>query len=118
MLGKADLCVVPPRRERRRLGQNVDRRRQIWLDLAMERVKVAELRDQLSRHLRAVEAGAEVEVTDRNRPIARIVPLDRSAIPSLRPPSRPFSTIRRRRYAPAGWQVSSTDLMLEDRRRR
>ena len=43
--------------------------------MAMKRVGVAELKDQLSKHLRAVEAGAEVEVTDRDRPIARIVPV-------------------------------------------
>ena len=36
---------------------------------------MAKLKDQLSTHLRAVEAGDEVEVTDRGRPIARIVPV-------------------------------------------
>jgi len=41
----------------------------------MKRVKIAELKDQLSRHLREVERGGEIEVTDRDRPIARIVPV-------------------------------------------
>ena len=47
----------------------------LWLDVAMKRVKIAELKDQLSCHLREVERGGEVEVTDRDRPIARIVPV-------------------------------------------
>jgi antitoxin (DNA-binding transcriptional repressor) of toxin-antitoxin stability system len=40
----------------------------------MKRVKIAELKDQLSRHLREVERGAQVEATDRDRPIARSCP--------------------------------------------
>ena len=90
-----------------------------WLDVAMKRVKIAELKDQLSRHLRAVERGAEVEVTDRDRPIARIVPVsrpDRALV--VRPPRRPFSTVRDKRHAQARWEVSSTDLLLEERQQR
>src|SRR5438876_12166544 len=49
--------------------------RTIWPDLAMKRVKIAELKDHLSAHLRSVERGGELEVTDRERPIARIVPI-------------------------------------------
>ena len=91
----------------------------IWLDVAMKRVKIAELKDQLSRHLRAVERGAEVEVTDRDRPIARIVPVGRTGSSvTFRPPTRPFSSIRGRRHAPARWDVSSTDLLLEERQQR
>ncbi len=89
------------------------------LDVAMKRVKIAELKDQLSRHLRAVEQGAEVEVTDRDRPIARIVPVSRTGSSLVvRPPLRPFSTVRTRRYAPSRWDVSSTELLLEERQRR
>jgi len=85
----------------------------------MKRVKIAELKDQLSKHLRAVERGAEVEVLDRERPIARIIPADPDGggVPVL-PPSRSFSSIRRRRYAPARWEVSSTQLLLEERQQR
>src|SRR5438094_205007 len=46
----------------------------MWLNIAMKTVKIAELKNHLSEHLRAVEAGDEIIVTDRNRPIARIVP--------------------------------------------
>jgi prevent-host-death family protein len=84
----------------------------------MKRVKIAELKDQLSRHLRDVEAGGEVEVTDRNRPIARIVPVRGPKTPPVLPPSRPFSAVRSKRHAPARWAVSSTELLLEERQRR
>lgn len=85
----------------------------------MIRVKIAELKDRLSRYLRAVERGAEVEVTDRHRPIARIVPADPDATPpGVVPPKRPFSSLRARRYRPARWGVNSTDLLLEERQRR
>ena len=89
----------------------------IWLDVAMKRVKIAELKDQLSRHLREVERGGEVEVTDRERPIARIVPVSAAAL-AIVPPKRPFSSLRRKRYPPARWNVSSTDLLLEERQQR
>jgi len=85
----------------------------------MKRVKIAELKDQLSRHLRAVENGAEVEVTDRDRPIARIVPVSRAGSSLIvRPPMRPFSSVSGTRHAPARWNVSSLDLLLEERQGR
>ncbi len=85
----------------------------------MIRVKIAELKDQLSKHLRAVERGAEVEVTDRDRPIARIVPVTENGDRvQVVPPERAFSAIRRKRYRPARWRTSSTRLLLEERARR
>jgi prevent-host-death family protein len=80
---------------------------------------MAELKDRLSAHLRAVERGAEVEVTDRDRPIARIVPVSRDdqGIRIL-PATRPFTTLRKKRYPPANWAVDSTTLLREDRRDR
>ncbi len=91
----------------------------IWLDIAMKYVKVSQLKDRLSEYLRAVEKGAEVVVTDRSRPIARIVPV---AQPGRRarvhPPARDFSSVRARRHAPAGWRVNSTEFLLEERKER
>jgi prevent-host-death family protein len=84
----------------------------------MKRIGVAELKNQLSRHLRAVEAGAEVEVTDRDRPIARIVPVPSPTALAVQPPRKPFGSIRERAYPPAGWKVSSTDLLVEERQGR
>lgn len=60
-------------------------------------VGVAELRQNLSKHLRRVEAGERLVVTDRNRPVAELVPpvtttdsrLDRLiAEGKVRPPKR------------------------------
>lgn len=88
----------------------------MWLDIAMKTVKIAELKDRLSEHLRAVEKGAEVVVTDRNRPIARIIPIGDSAHRiRIITPSRDFEDIRGRRYKPARWRISSTQLLLEER---
>jgi antitoxin (DNA-binding transcriptional repressor) of toxin-antitoxin stability system len=82
----------------------------------MKKVKIAVLKDQLSRHLRAVERGASLEVMDRDRPIARIVPLPKDGTPlRLIPPRRSFALLRRKRYGPARWAVSSTDLLREER---
>jgi len=84
----------------------------------MKRVGVAELRDQLSKHLRAVEAGAEIEVTDRDRPIARIVPVGQAVRVGVQLPRRPFASVRAHRYLPVGWAVSSTQLLLQERQGR
>jgi prevent-host-death family protein len=39
-------------------------------------VGIRDLKNRLSHHLDQVRAGAEVIVTDRGRPIARLVPID------------------------------------------
>lgn len=85
----------------------------------MIRVKIAQLKDRLSEHLRAVENGAEVIVTDRDRPIARIVPIDRPGrhIRVVSPRSA-FSVVRKKRYPSARWKLSSTELLLEERQQR
>lgn len=91
----------------------------IWPDLAMKRVKIAALKDQLSKHLRAVERGMEIEVTDRNRPIARIVPiLTRAPDVRLLPARRPFAEVRDKPCRKATWGTRAVDLLLEDRRKR
>jgi prevent-host-death family protein len=85
--------------------------------MAMTRVKIAELKDHLSRHLRAVEAGAEIIVTDRRRPIARIAPIGTSQTGSVSlRASKAFEEFRDRPRTPVQWDLSSTDLLLEERR--
>jgi len=85
----------------------------------MRQVKISELKDRLSENLRAVEHGGEVVVMDRNRAIARIVPLP---LPGrhvrLQPPTRAFPAIRDRRRPAAGWSIPSTDLLREERTER
>jgi prevent-host-death family protein len=41
----------------------------------MSAVSVRELKDHLSEHLRRVQGGERIMVTDRGRPIAKITPL-------------------------------------------
>lgn len=41
----------------------------------MRSVNIADLRDHLTKYLKEVRAGEEVVVRDRQRPIAKIVPL-------------------------------------------
>jgi len=50
----------------------------------MERARISQIRDHLSRYLDRVREGGEVLILDRNRPIARIVPAGggRSAVPA------------------------------------
>ena len=87
--------------------------------MAMKRIKIAELKDHLSEHLRAVERGAVVEVTDRSRPIARITPVrpGRRRI-MIVPATRSFAELKRKRYPAAKWAVDVVDLLLEERGRR
>ncbi len=80
---------------------------------------VRELHDRLSEHLDQVERGAEIVVTRRGRPIARLSAVDGEDPPEdlvrrglVTPPSRPRSA-RRERVKARG---SVTDLVSEQRR--
>lgn len=85
----------------------------------MKRVKIADLKNQLSRHLREVEQGAEIEVTDRRRPIVRLVPTRRAGSEiRIIPARRPFAEVRNRRYPKAQGRTDSLRLLLEERGRR
>lgn len=84
----------------------------------MKRIRIAELKDQLSRHLRSVERGEEIEVTDRDRPIARIVPIPGGTGVEIVPASASPREFRARRPRPARWPVDSVELLLRDRRTR
>ena len=44
----------------------------------MKSIGARELRQHASRYLREVERGGAIEVTDRGRPVARLVPIPRS----------------------------------------
>lgn len=85
----------------------------------MKRVKIADLKDHLSKHLRAVERGATIEVTDRERPIVRLTPVE-AGQRQLRidPPRRSFAELRNRRFGKRGWRGSSLELLLEERGKR
>lgn len=83
-----------------------------------------ELRQHASRYLHRVGQGETMEVTQRGRPVARLVPLDRAstvrdrmiAAGRLRAASRPF-TLPERAPLPPGAPDTSTvlDDLREDR---
>jgi prevent-host-death family protein len=85
----------------------------------MKLVKIAELKDRLSHYLRAAERGSEVVVTDRDRPIARILPVitQRAALTVL-PPKVSFASVRRKTWRSANWAIQSAELLAEERSER
>jgi prevent-host-death family protein len=82
----------------------------------MTRVQISALKRQLSKHLRAAEAGEVLEIMDRARPIARVIPA-READHSLDivPSERPFSSVRRVRLTPLELRVSSLEALQMER---
>lgn len=85
----------------------------------MANVGIRELRDGLSRHLRMVENGGTVTVTDHGRPVARIVPIDRSSkLDDLIASGRATAARVPKSPARAPIQVDGTvsDLIAEQRR--
>lgn len=75
-----------------------------------EQVGVRELRDQLSSYLDRVRHGEQIEVTDRGRPVAMLIPLpdDRRELAELiasgtvTPAKRPWRPGRPRVTVPSG----------------
>jgi prevent-host-death family protein len=67
-------------------------------------VSAREANQQFSRILRDVEAGAEVLVTRRGRPVARIVPAQRSRERQLTP-EQEAALERTRRRLEKGWDL-------------
>ena len=83
----------------------------------MTSVKIADLKSHLSEHLRAVERGDSIEVTDRARPIARIVPIEGDDLVITRA-TVPFEQVRGAKLKPVRWPLISLDVLTDDRRRR
>jgi prevent-host-death family protein len=81
----------------------------------MKQVQISALKRQLSQHLRAAEAGEIVEVMDRARAIARVVPIETEAELETVPPERPFSTVRRIKLPKITLRVSSLDALAAER---
>jgi prevent-host-death family protein len=84
----------------------------------MKRVGIAELKDNLSRLLRGVEAGEPIEVLDRARPIARIVPVEHAPAVQIHPAGRSFAAIRDRTYPPVAPGIDVLELLREERAER
>jgi len=86
--------------------RTVDRLAATWLHVAMTRVKIA-------------EGGREIEVMDRDRPIARIAPIPKDA-PRIHvvPARRRLTAADAKPLPSAGWPAGSLGLLLEERRDR
>jgi prevent-host-death family protein len=84
-------------------------------DQVMKRVKIAELKAHLSKHLRAVRAGQVVTVVDRETPIARIIPFSSSEGGGL-VTRAPLGDLRKVRLPPPlKEEVDSLAVLLEER---
>lgn len=82
----------------------------------MKQVRVSELKSQLSRHLRAAQAGETIEILDRTRPIARVVPVQGSESElEIAPAVRPFSEVRRRHMPNLRLRISSLEALRAER---
>lgn len=81
----------------------------------MKAMKIAELKDGLSATLRSVQKGARVLVTDRDRPIAMLVPVDDEEGFTSTPPKRPFSAIRNKKYTRLAKSLDSLELLKIER---
>jgi prevent-host-death family protein len=78
----------------------------------MKRIGISELKNHLSEHLRSAEAGESIEIMDRARPIAKVVPIDHdSGALELIPATRSFASVRRVRLAPARLSMSSLEVL-------
>jgi len=82
----------------------------------MIKVKIAELKAKLSGFLRQVRGGEEVIVTDRDTPVAKIVPYQISEERLIiHPAKKPPSIIGQLKFPKARTAMSSLDALLEDR---
>jgi prevent-host-death family protein len=85
----------------------------------MKRVAISELKSHLSEHIRAAEGGEVIEVMDRARPIARVVPIERdAAVLEIIPARCSFASVRAVRLGPAETTMSSLEALRRDRRDR
>lgn len=84
----------------------------------MSTVGIAELRQNLSTYLKRVEAGESLVVTDHNRPVARLVPLEggMTTFEQLIADGRLRMPQSRPRFAPVRMDtrgISPTDVLIE-----
>jgi prevent-host-death family protein len=82
----------------------------------MTRVAISSFKAHLSEHLRRVEAGGEIEVLDRSRPIARVVPIEPAEVGAeILPASRSFASVRGVRPRAVRATMSSLEALRRDR---
>ena len=79
----------------------------------MSRVGIADLKANLSRHLRRVRSGRTLTVLDRNTPVAQLVPYALDAPLEVRSAVRKPGELRLPQPAPA--PTDSLSVLLADR---
>jgi prevent-host-death family protein len=79
----------------------------------MRKVGIADLKANLSRHLRRVRSGHTLTVLDRDTPVARIIPYDPEAPLELRLALRKPGALRL--PAPPAGPTDSLSVLLHDR---
>jgi prevent-host-death family protein len=85
----------------------------------MKRVAISELKSHLSEHIRAAEGGEVIEVMDRARPVARVVPIERDAAAlEMIPATCSFASVRDVRLGSAATTMSSLEALQRDRGQR
>ncbi len=84
----------------------------------MKRVCISDLKSHLSEHLRSAESGSVIEVVDRARPIARLVPIEREAEVELISAARSFVSVRNVRLPAIKGATSSLEALRADREQR
>jgi prevent-host-death family protein len=82
----------------------------------MKRTNVAELKAHLSEYLRAAETGQTIEILVRDRPVARLVPLEpEDALLELAPAEGPFTDVRKLRFEPIALPIGSLEALRLER---
>lgn len=82
----------------------------------MTKVKIAKLKSQLSRYLHRVRAGEEIVVTDRETPIARVVPFEKpNEELIIIPAKRSLKDWAKIKVRPAPMGTDSLRALIEDR---
>jgi prevent-host-death family protein len=85
-------------------------------------VSVSRMKSSLSQFLRIVKSGKEITVTDRDRPVARLVPyVEKTVSLQIKPATRSASDINELFNLPplkTGIKTDSLSLLLEDRGQR
>ena len=82
-------------------------------------VRIAEFKSQLSRYLRAAQAGSEIIIKDRDTPVARLVPYTAPARRlETRPPVGSLKDLDRlARFRPKKLKLKDLERALREERR-
>lgn len=75
------------------------------------KVNIGVLKNELSQYLHKVRAGEEITITDRNEPVAKIIPLERPTVQAdMREWLKSHPPVK-----PAKKQISSVELLRQIR---